>query len=57
MDLNPYVLSYMPRFAQRDITRKARSDIARYAHSDIIFASETREANITRRKPNITAKQ
>ena len=28
-----------------------------YGFSDIIFASKTREANTTRRKPNITAKQ
>ena len=49
-------------YAQRDIFALQKwywSPIyfANYAHSDIIFATKTREANITRRKPNITAKQ
>ena len=34
-----------------------KSDIEAFGFSDIIFAAKTREANITRRKPNITAKQ
>ena len=34
-----------------------KSDIEAFGFSDIIFAILTREANITRRKPNITAKQ
>ena len=46
----------MLRSAQRDIVA-SNSDIAPDGRSDIIFASKTREANITRRKPNITAKQ
>ena len=49
----------------RVIFRLRRSDIIAYAivilkpygFSDILFASKTREANTTRRKPNITAKQ
>jgi hypothetical protein len=49
----------------RVIFRLRRSDIIAIAivilkpcgFSDILFASKTREANITRRKPNITAKQ
>ena len=38
------------------ICRLRRRDIVA-SDSDIIFATKTREANTTRRKPNITAKQ
>jgi len=47
----------MPRVALRDIFACAKVILKPYGFSDIIFATKTREANVTRRKPNITAKQ
>ena len=44
-------------FAKSDIIATAIVILKPYGFSDILFASKTREANITRRKPNITAKQ
>ena len=47
----------MPCRARRDIFADAKVILKPCGFSDIIFAPITREANITRRKPNITAKQ
>ena len=42
-------------FAKSDIIAVAIVILKPYGFSDILFAIKTREANTTRRKPNITA--
>ena len=51
------IFSDMPRVAWRDIFADAKVILNPCGFSDIIFATKTREANITRWKPNITVKQ